>query len=75
MFALTDKEIYFEKCRTHDWFYDYSDDYRVWRAGETEHKHLVAAYRYSPELEKIYRAWADFYFEKRLFKPEMADFV
>ena len=24
---------YFKKLRYHDWYYEYSDDYRVWRQG------------------------------------------
>lgn len=73
--SIVDKEIYFEKCRTHDWFYDYSDDYRVWRAGKDTDDLLTSGYRYNPELENIYRAWADYHYENHLFKPELIDFV
>ena len=26
-------EQYFNLCSTHDWFYQYSDDHRVWQEG------------------------------------------
>jgi len=40
-------EDYKEKLLSHDWFYDYSDDHRVWTAGKNSFAQLK-------EMQKIY---------------------
>ena len=31
-----------EACRSHDWFYNYSDDHRVWQKGSQESARISA---------------------------------
>ena len=33
-------EQFFNECLRHDWFYDYSDDHRVWTAGNENKNRL-----------------------------------
>lgn len=32
---------YEQKCKTHDWYYAYSDDHSYWMAGEKSIKELI----------------------------------
>ena len=29
-------EVFEQKCKSHDWFYEYSDDHSVWQRGKDE---------------------------------------
>lgn len=33
-------EVLEQKCQSHDWFYNYSDDHRVWQRGKDE-RHVI----------------------------------
>lgn len=33
-------EVLEQKCKAHDWFYEYSDDHRVWQRGKDE-RHII----------------------------------
>ena len=37
-----DQIEYFKKLQSHDWYYDYSDDNRVWEKGRRESQRLQA---------------------------------
>lgn len=43
-FLSTLKE-FSEACRTHDWYYDYSDDHRVWTRGKEERGNINRLYK------------------------------
>lgn len=50
-------EEYGAQLRNHDWFYAYTDDHRVWRAGEREQSRLIAlAKEYGAEFQRCYNA-------------------
>lgn len=36
---------YIKLLQSHDWFYNYSDDHRVWKAGEASYNKIVALAR------------------------------
>jgi hypothetical protein len=39
---MSDKLQVFEQAlKSHDWYYDYSDDHRVWRRGTEQHDALL----------------------------------
>ncbi len=40
----------------HDWHYEYSDDYTVWRKGEAESKVLLMHADVNPEFDEMYDA-------------------
>jgi hypothetical protein len=35
-----EEEKYVQLLKSHDWYYDYSDDHRVWRAGSAAYSQL-----------------------------------
>ena len=37
-----DVQLFVRKCRTHDWYYSYSDDINMWRAGEARFREIMA---------------------------------
>lgn len=47
-------EDYIYKLRTHDWFYEYSDDHGVWRRGSDERDQLR---RLQEEIDSDYKVW------------------
>lgn len=47
-------------CRVHDWFYTYSDDDEVYRAGRDERAYLDTAASQNPALAEILRRWEEY---------------
>lgn len=47
------------RLRSHDWFYHYSDDGRVYRAGADSAARLSEASKESPDHKRLYCAWCD----------------
>jgi len=49
-----------EACRGHDWYYDYSDDHRVWQRGSQQSANInsmlkeLKEHGLGDEAEKIY---------------------
>lgn len=53
-------EAYAKRLKNHDWFYEYSDDGNVWRAGLQAQKNLIAdarAYHLLSTLFTEYSTW------------------
>jgi hypothetical protein len=46
---------YYDALKNHDWHYQYSDDHRVYLAGERERSNLLSHARRSPEHQKLYQ--------------------
>lgn len=40
-----------------DWFYDYSDDHRVWERGSAAHSKILAEAKASPQHRSLYDLW------------------
>jgi hypothetical protein len=53
---------YWTACRLHDWFYIYSDDPGVYRAGREDQLRIEAMARKDPALKKILDAWHQYHF-------------
>lgn len=50
---------YVNQLKAHDWFYDYSDDHRVWVAGR-EAANKLSGKALSHEIyNQVYRMWQD----------------
>ena len=47
-------EQYRKRLKAHDWYYQFSDDGRVYRDGQTEHSQLVAMSKKSPEFKRAF---------------------
>ena len=54
-------EEYYQRLVNHDWFYHFSDDHRVWQAGEQNREQLIATSKKSEIAARMYRAFADHY--------------
>lgn len=52
---MMDLETYKKRLKAHDWYYQYSDDHSVWRAGSSEHNILWSIAKQSPEHLKAYQ--------------------
>lgn len=64
-----------------DWYYDFSDDGRVWRAGEAGHKRLKAIVAEGGDkYEALYNGFVDHYFSGKPWgtekspKPERSNY-
>lgn len=52
------KEEFQQMLDNHDWFYDWTDDGRVWRVGYARHQEILVIAKSSPEFAKLYDdAW------------------
>ena len=65
-----DKKEFFAECSRHDWYYGYSDDNRVWSAGEAHRSKLQAIADSDPELKAIWEAFAGHYFTGKPWDTE-----
>jgi hypothetical protein len=52
-------EEFIEMLKKHDWYYQYSDDGSVYRAGDRQYQLIVIAKRGNPLLQKIYAIWSN----------------
>jgi hypothetical protein len=48
--------------RSHDWYYQYSDDHRVYLAGERQHDAIRRASKESPDHLKLFDSWTEYFF-------------
>lgn len=73
---MTPQEFY-KLCQAHDWFFVYSDDGSVYRAGEAAEKRLQELVSFQPELKPILVSWSKHMFNGPAWgtepvpKPEM----
>lgn len=57
----TSLEALESKCRVHDWYYNYSDDHRVWSAGydrKREINAILSEHNYSADAVAIHNKYA-----------------
>jgi hypothetical protein len=61
-------ELHALKCRLerHDWYYDYSDDQRVWRAGVEERDAIVEMTKLDPAYLELYQLYL-----AHLYRPDI----
>jgi len=52
---------FYDLCERHDWWYEMSDDHRVWLAGGAAQAALVAHTKKNPALRPIYDAWSEYH--------------
>ena len=58
-------EAYAKRLKNHDWFYEYSDDGSVWRAGLQAQKSLIADARAYPLLSTLFTEYSTWIFNGR----------
>lgn len=71
---MTKKDFY-DHCMALDWFYEYSDDFRVWSAGNQAYVRLRAnMFENEKELRPIFEAFSKYNLDRVGKLPERADF-
>ena len=58
---------YDKQLRNHDWYYAWSDDHRVYKAGELAHELLVGARHISGHHAMLFDAYKQHYFSGETF--------
>lgn len=72
---MTLQEFY-DELNSHDWYYMYSDDHRVWSAGERDRKRLQELSKQIEGGQKLYEEFFEHHFSGEIFgtteapKPE-----
>ena len=62
-------EEYIKQLMHHDWFYSYSDDHSVWKAGKEENARLSAIAASGKPFRMAYDAVSEY------MRPSMRDFA
>ncbi len=60
--AENDLHQFFHDCETFDWYYNYSDDQRVWTRGNREAASLKSRSNKNNSTLSIYNAWSEHMF-------------
>lgn len=55
---------YETRLKNHDWYFEYSDDHRVWRKGKDTYTALQFIARKHPVYAAAFKLWADYIFKK-----------
>lgn len=63
---------YWDKLNCHDWYYQFSDDHRIWRNGETVNKQLAAIANQSPEHMALWDGFSKWAFSGPAWDTEKA---
>lgn len=64
MLTVEQFDNYLNKLALHDWFYDFSDDNRVWRSGKDARQSLMEEASKHTILAQAFTAWGNFIFTK-----------
>jgi hypothetical protein len=68
-----DKIEYYKMLESMDWYYHYSDDMRVWRAGEAKQSELKRLASLDPILADMYSDYVDYVYNNKP-KPKVEDY-
>lgn len=76
-------EEFYKLLSTHDWFYSYSDDSRVFYKGESQSTKIINVLKCTPEFKKLYddyynHIWSGNISTQRpvkLPKPKLEDYI
>ena len=69
---LNNKKEYIERLKAMDWFFDYSDDYRVW---EKYAKEIVDLSTYALEHDAEYKLWNKYCDNKQYKKTQGVNYI
>lgn len=59
---MTELKDFYRMLGYHDWYYEYSDDHRVWTKGRDAKDTLERIAKESPEHKKLYEEFAKYIF-------------
>lgn len=64
---------FFEELNNHDWFYEFSDDFRVWQRGTQEEERLIKKADSDPQLLKMYKDFCK-WTNNEIDKPKLENY-
>ena len=59
---MTTLPEYWDMLKAHDWYYQMSDDFRVWHRGDRNYSRLKTIAEESPEHHDLLMAFGSYYF-------------
>ncbi len=59
---MTKLTEFWDNLNSHDWYYAFSDDGRVWRAGDAAEKRLEEIAKESPKHRELLEAFSNHHF-------------
>lgn len=65
MLTLEQFDNYLNKLAVFDWYYDYSDDNRVWQSGKANRQALLDEASKHPILAQAFTAWGQYVFSAK----------
>jgi len=68
------KEEFYKELVTHDWFYDYSDDHRVWTQGQNNNERIRKLSSENNDFFVMYNEYIRYINGKRE-KPTLEEFM
>lgn len=68
--TLEQLQNFYDLCSKHDWYYDYSDDHRVWSRGNSEYDKLKTVGALHPKYQEMFVAWSKYVFSGNHFGTE-----
>jgi hypothetical protein len=72
--VITPTEFY-AMLEQHDWFYSYSDDHRVWTAGNEANRKLQSIIQENDVLTRMYVDYSKSVHNPDLGKPVLEDYL
>lgn len=63
---------YYKMLKEHDWYFDWSDDGRVWEKGRAAHSRLAAMSTQSPEHKALWEGFKSHKFTGKPWNTEQA---
>lgn len=61
---------FYDLLAKHDWYFDYSDDFRVWQRGQAERQRIRTIAKESVEHNDLFRAFYAHYFNGPAWSTE-----
>ena len=71
---MTTLSEYYGMLERFDWFYEYSDDHRIWNSGRSAHAILEKLAKTGPEYSKLYNEFRAHHFSGEQWKTEKAPY-
>lgn len=59
--SVVQYDKFINELKSHDWYYDNSEDFSVWRRGERNHKVLQAKSKAHPKMHAAFQAFINFH--------------
>lgn len=66
---MTSLSSFYDTLRYHDWYYEYSDDHRVWSKGRDDYAKIQQIAKESPEHKALFEDYSNYVFREGE-KPE-----